>query len=260
MHSLILTALRSRLLQLAVAALLFTGSGWETGLPRANDPTRTATSHIEAIHHEGGHSFEDVTQHTDNAKPDLGSVSDNVYTNDSLGLTYQFPKAWYVDKKEMDKLNQESEAPSVRNNAGASASTPNSKNYTLLMVSQRPEETSCDECSSARVRGPRILLYSGVLLPSSGDQTPGALLDRIKPLLSHSPSVQIVREPEDCLFGGHAFSRMDTKWDLPGGGVTYSGDAVTFLRGFVIQFTIFADSPEQLEKLFRSLNSLQFKS
>ena len=36
----------------------------------------------------------------------LGSIAGNVYTNDSLGMTYEFPKGWFVDQAWMDMANR----------------------------------------------------------------------------------------------------------------------------------------------------------
>jgi hypothetical protein len=183
-------------------------------------------------------------------KPDLGSVSNNVYTNDSSGLTYTFPIGWSVDKDAMDSINEQP--------AYASGQAPN-KSPLLLMVSQQAEEVRCEGCSSHTVRGPRILIYARAVPSPSKDQTSNAVLLRIKQSLEGSQSAKIVREPADCSFGGQTFSRMDVKWASPKGGVSYSGDAVTIRRGYLIQFTIFAESLGQLDELFQTLNSLQFK-
>lgn len=190
------------------------------------------------------------TLQTGKAKPDLGTVSGNVYTNDSLGLTYAFPSGWLVDKDAVDSINEQP--------AYASGQAPN-KSPSLLMVSQQPEEARCEGCSSHSVRGPRILIYASAVPSSSKEQTSNAVLLRIKQLLAGSPSAKVVREPADCSFGGQTFSRMDVKWASPKGGASYSGDAVTIRRGYLIQFTIFAESLEQLDELFQTLNSLQFK-
>jgi hypothetical protein len=102
-------------------------------------------------------------------------------------------------------------------------------------------------------------MYAGTLA-APGNQKLGAdVLEKIKPVLAKQPNAEIVRNPTDYDFGGETFSRMDVKWALPKGGVSYSGDAVTIRRGYLIQFTIFADSLEQLDVLYQTLNSLQFK-
>jgi len=37
---------------------------------------------------------------------DLGSISGNVYTNNSVGMTYEFPKGWFVDRAWIDAQNK----------------------------------------------------------------------------------------------------------------------------------------------------------
>jgi hypothetical protein len=221
---------------IAVSSMLVVGGA---GAAARQRPGESPDGTIVSVH----------TLQTGKAKPDLGIVSGNVYTNDSFGLTYAFPSGWLVDKDAMDSINEQ---PTY-----ASGQEPN-KNPLLLMVSQLREEPRCGGCLSVRVGIPRILIYAGRVPSSSKYQAASDVLLRIKETLNRS-SAKIVREPVDCSFGGQTFSRMDVKWELPKGGVSYTGDAVIVRGGYLIQFTIFADSLEQLDELFQTLNSLQFK-
>jgi hypothetical protein len=66
--------------------------------------------------------------------------------------------------------------------------------------------------------------------------------------------LRFVNGPTPCSFNGHNFSRTDTTT-----GVAYQGDALTIRNHYQIEFRLFADTPEQLEDLYATLNTLQLK-
>jgi|SRR5277367_716902 len=180
---------------------------------------------------------------TGEAQIDMGSVNDSVYTNSFFGMSYELPKNWYVDKLAMDADNSNAKQFLAR---GAPAGY---QSFSLLKISQNPAD-------GLRVRGPRLNLDVTSAPPK--DVTARGVLSGTKRLLSQQPTAQIIRDLTDCSFGGHAFVRMDVEWRLPGGNVAYEGDAVTIVKGYLVQFQILADSPEQLNDLFGTFNSLKF--
>jgi hypothetical protein len=180
-----------------------------------------------------------------NTQRDLGSVSGNVYTNKGVGITYTFPQGWFVNKTATDKQNG-----SVKESGGNPS--PFHNGYNLLTVSKLPEETAlCGNCSSTRVRGPHIRLDVSTVAPSD-DQTAVGIQNSIKRLFDGKGKFRVIRGPEVCSFGGQTFSRMDAT-----NGTTYQGDAITIRKPYQIEFQFFADSPEQLEELYDTLNSLR---
>jgi hypothetical protein len=81
---------------------------------------------------------------------------------------------------------------------------------------------------------------------------------------------EVVREPADYLFDGQLFSRMDVReallplTDRTGrvlspGRTVYQAEIVGVRNGYWIEFDLAADSPQELEELFQTLDSLQFK-
>jgi len=189
-----------------------------------------------------------LTPEPQSSSLDVGSVSGNSYRNESIGLTYEFPKGWSVDDGEMKRVNMPPAAP---------ATGDRKRSVMLLMVSELPEERrTCAGCTSFRVRGPRILLYATA---AAGDQTLGEVMDRVTSLMKRTHAGQLIRGPVDCVLGGQTFSRIDTKFVLPNGDDSYTSDALTIRNGYLIQFTVFAGTPRELDALNQGLKSVQFK-
>jgi len=204
---------------------------------------------------------------TGKAKPDLGSVSDNVYTNDSLGMKYEFPKGWFVDKDIMNLLNDQPNGPKPTGNTSQFVDEypAISTRETLLVVSQQSPEPDCDGCPPLRMHNPRIFVYANVVTPTSSIQTLADGQKKIKSKYETIHTAQIIRELPDCSYGGQTFYRIDMKWlrlsssDPLFSGFAYTSDVITIRKGYLMAFSIFADSPEQLNQLLQTLNSLSFK-
>jgi hypothetical protein len=184
--------------------------------------------------------------------PDLGSVSRNVYTNDSFGITYTFPQGWVVDKTALSHQTT-SEENFHASQPQTDGSAPHGS-YTLLMVSKLPEEIiHCKDCSSTRVHGPKIVLSVGLVSASDELQTASDIQNKFKQMFD-GKGTRFVNGPTPCSFNGQTFSRMDST-----NGVAYSGDAITIRNHYTIEFRLSADTPEQLEDLYATLNTLQLK-
>ena len=184
----------------------------------------------------------------------FGSVSGNVYTNDSLGITFDFPSGWFVDKRSMQAENESanrffSQAQQVSNGH---------KSYTLLIVSQLQEQATCHGCESVRVTDPRIVLCAGALGMSEQNKSAADIQTGIKRKLEQRKGYEITRGPESCSFGGQAFSRMDTKARTFAGNFGFLGDVIAIRQGHSIEFQLHARTPEELEMLYQTLNSLRF--
>lgn len=184
--------------------------------------------------------------------PDLGSVSGNIYTNDSFGITYTFPQGWVVDKTALSHQTTSEEKFHATQPQTDGLTLRGS--YTLLMVSKLPEEIiHCRDCSSTRVHNPNIILSVGVV-PASGElQTASDIQNKFKQMFD-GKGLRFVNGPTPCSFNGHNFSRTDTTT-----GVAYQGDALAIHNHYTIEFRLFADTPEQLEDLYATLNTLQLK-
>jgi hypothetical protein len=186
------------------------------------------------------------------AQPSLGSILDNQYRNDFFRMRYEFPKDWHVDKAAMDHANSDAETF-----LSSSGKDPNHNAWAgyrslgLLKISKLPAD-------GLRVHGPRITLDASSVTPKL--QTSSDVLNGFKRTLSEQPNARIIRDLTECSFGGRNFVRLDVKWELPGGGASYEGDAITVVNGYFVEFQIFADTRDELDDLYRTLDSLQFAS
>jgi hypothetical protein len=146
--------------------------------------------------------------------PDLGSVSGNVYTNESFGITYTFPQGWVVDKTALSRQTS-SEQKSYASQPQTDGSTPHGS-YTLLMVSKLPEEIiQCEDCSSIRVHSPKIILSVGIAPASAEVQTPSDIQNKIKQMFDgegirfvHGPHAPLFQRTDLLADGCHKWSRI----------------------------------------------------
>lgn len=183
-----------------------------------------------------------------------GSISGNTYTNVFFEMTYEFPKGWTVDRAAMDSDNAPRKKPSRPanpNDGGLYDWAVNIEIYNLLEVSQTASE-------SPRVERPKIRLHATKLLASERTETTDEIIGAFEENLSKNPHVQIIRQPTQVSYAGHTFSEMSAKWI--GSTEAYTGYAVTTIQGYSLGFEISANSLEQLNGLFHTLNTLRFKS
>ncbi|HXX19769.1 MAG TPA: hypothetical protein VEJ46_10230 [Candidatus Acidoferrum sp.] len=187
---------------------------------------------------------------------DLGSVSGNLYTNDSLGMAYEFPKGWFVDRAWIEAQNKPVDSgprPTDPDEAAKYDSMVAMKQGThaLLAVSERGGDTASDS-------GPRIQLS---VSPVFDNKTGGDILTGMKSVYGHMRLIQIEDDPADVTFGGQIFSRMDMRLldVILRGGAGFQSAIIGVRNGRYLQFLILANSQEQLDSLVHSLDSLRFK-
>lgn len=128
---------------------------------------------------------------------DLGSISGNVYTNDSLGMAYEFPKGWFVDHAWMDMANRPQDPgprpadPAEQAKYDATVAAMQST-HALLAVSEHTADTPGGG-------GPRIQLS---VSPVFENKTGADILNGMKSMYGHMRLIQIVDDPADYTFGG----------------------------------------------------------
>lgn len=187
---------------------------------------------------------------------DLGSTSGNVYTNNSLGIIYEFPNGWFVDQAWIDAQNKPVDLgprPADPDQATKYDSMVAMKKGThaLLAVSEHGGDTASDT-------GPRIQLS---VSPVFENRSGADILNGMKAAYDHMRLIQIVDDPADSTFGGVTFSRMDLRLldVILKGGAGFQSAIIGTRNGHYLQFLILANSPEQLDSLVHSLDSLRFK-
>ena len=187
---------------------------------------------------------------------DLGSISGNVYTNNSVGMTYEFPKGWFVDRAGIDAQNKPQDLgprPTDPQEAEKYDSMVAMKKGThaLLAVSEHGGDTASDS-------GPRIQLS---VSPVFENRSGAEILKGMKAAYSNMRLIQIVDDPVDYTFGDQTFSRMDMRLldVILHGDAGFQSAVIGTRSGQYLQFLILANTPEQLDSLVHSLDSLRFK-
>jgi len=187
---------------------------------------------------------------------DLGSISGNVYTNNSVGMTYEFPKGWFVDHAWIDAQNKPVDLgtrPTDPQEAARYDSMVAMKKGThaLLAVSEHGGDTASD-------RGPRIQLS---VSPVFENRSGADVLRGMKAAYSNMRLIQIVDDPADYTFGGQTFSRMDMRLldVILHGDAGFQSAVIGTRNEQYLQFLVLANTPEQLDSLVHSLDSLRFK-
>lgn len=187
---------------------------------------------------------------------DLGSIADNVYTNNSIGMTYEFPKGWLVDRAWIEAQNKPQDLGPRPTDPEEQAKYDSmvamrKGTYALLAVSEHGGDTASDT-------GPRIQLS---VSPVFENKSGADILNGMKSMYGRMRLVQIVDDPADYTFGGLTFSRMDLRLldVILRGGAGFQSAIIGVRNGQYLQFVVLANTPEQLDSLVHSLDSLRFK-
>jgi len=187
---------------------------------------------------------------------DLGSIADNVYTNNSIGMTYEFPKGWLVDRAWIEAQNKPQDLGPRPTDPEQQAKYDSmvamrKGTYALLAVSEHGGDTASDT-------GPRIQLS---ISPVFENKSGADILNGMKSMYGRMRLVQIVDDPADYTFGGLTFSRMDLRLldVILRGGAGFQSAIIGVRNGQYLQFVVLANTPEQLDSLVHSLDSLRFK-
>lgn len=186
---------------------------------------------------------------------DLGSISGNVYTNDSLGMTYEFPKGWVVDRAWMDAQNKPAEVGARPTDPEEAAKYDSmvamrKGTHALLAVSEKGTDNAQ---SSARIQ----LTVS----PRFDDKTGLDVLNGMKSAYDHVRLIQIVGDPANYTFGGATFARMDMRLldVILRGGAGFQSAIIGVRNQQYLQFLIVANTQERLDAIVHSLDSLRFQ-
>ena len=187
----------------------------------------------------------------------MGSVGDNVYTNNYFGFTYEFPKGWSVPNEETRKYLREMTKAAATGGDQTKAAifeVAAKRTHQLLTVLERPMGTPGASETSIVVMSEDISYAPGIQKASD------YLLNTKAILVKQRPDLKIQREPTDFTFGGKPFARMDVSVENSPGVSVYTGYAATILNSQVILFVFTSNKPQQLTSLTDTLNTLKFDS
>lgn len=188
------------------------------------------------------------------ADVETGVISGNVYRNNFLGLSYEFPSGWIAAAPEtLNEVNERREASAkagfMQDHPEASSAPQISVVKTILYVSQRGEG------DGHRMDIPCIRINA---TPSNGaDMT----LDSIKSSVGrmNSPGISLVRGPERFTVKGHEIFRTDFEHSGNNRHSVYSR-IQTVANGYHVALEVYANDSEQLEELVSTIRTLSFSA
>jgi tetratricopeptide (TPR) repeat protein len=191
----------------------------------------------------------------DSAEPLFGieasSISGNVYKNDALSMSYEFPRGWIAAKPEsLHALNDRSEA-------GAKAA----------ILQQHPELAD-----SLRFSVRKIVFYASRRGDGDGQRlglpslrisaTPSRLdslrLDTFQQMMDHmaaASGLKLSAPASEYTVNKHQFLRADFE-RTSGGARVYQSYVQTLSEDYLLTIEIFASSPEELQQAAASLQSM----
>jgi hypothetical protein len=158
-----------------------------------------------------------------------GTVTDNVYRNPELGITYKVLLGW------VDRSNQTREALDNSSNG-----------ETLLAVFERPPEVTGDSINSAVIiAGESISSYPGVK----------TAVDYFDPLTAATTSqgFKVVNEPYETMVGAKPLVRSDFSKEM-GKLTMHQSSLVMLSKGYAISFTFIGSSEDEVEQLMSRLS------
>ena len=179
------------------------------------------------------------------------SISGNVYKNDALMLSYEFPRGWIAARPEsLHVLNERSEA-------GAKAA----------VLQQHPELAD-----TLRFSIPKIVFYASRKGDGDGQRmglpslrisaTPSRLdslrLGTFQQMMDHlavASGLKLFAQASEYIVNKHEFLRADFERSS-GGTHVYQSYVQTLSEDYLLTIEIFASSPDELQQVAASLQSM----
>jgi thiol-disulfide isomerase/thioredoxin len=182
---------------------------------------------------------------------EASSISGNVYKNDALSMSYEFPRGWIAAKPEsLHVLNERSEA-------GAKAA----------VLQQHPELAD-----SLRFSTPKTIFYASrkgdgdgqrLGLPSLRISATASRLDSLRlstfqQMMDHmavASGLKLFAQASEYTVNKHQFLRADFERSS-GGTHVYQSYVQTLSEDYLLTIEIFASSPDELQQVAASLQSM----
>ncbi len=165
------------------------------------------------------------------AHPDYGAITEKHYVNGYFGFSYRYPEGW-------------------EGNVTQPSNSSASYMYTLF--------TALPGASAAAAGDMRYMSIDvDVLKPTD---TPKIFMDAsIKLAVGHSGAFNALHTDKHYTFGGKQFYRVDlVSTPTPGSPALYRTMVFTLLPNYAATFSFMATSPDDIESLVRSMESLSF--
>jgi len=217
----------------------------------AEEPPRSASNASSAAPSAGDSGKPATDSSTSLLGIEATSISGNVYKNDALSMSYEFPRGWIAAKPEsLHVLNERSEA-------GAKAA----------VLQQHPELAD-----SLRFSTPKIVFYASRKGDGDGQRlglpslrisaTPSRLdslgLSTFQQMMDHmavASGLKLFAQASEYAVNKHQFLRADFERSS-GGTHVYQSYVQTLSEDYLLTIEIFASSPDELQQVAASLQSM----
>ncbi len=183
-----------------------------------------------------------------------GCVTGNVYRNDFLGFSYEFPKDWVTERPEtLHKLNDQWEA---HEKFGLS---PFGVYWAVDPQHVYSPRTILYASSSGKGDGYRVAIPS---IRIGAQQTDERFLDieKLRHKFAHfdpKKSAKLLRPADGFVHKGHSFFRLEFE-GRQGKTSIWISRFQTFLNGHMVLFEFYAPSEEELQQLAATIQSVSF--
>jgi hypothetical protein len=179
---------------------------------------------------------------------DLGSVSNGIYRNKSLGFTCKIPEGWVLRTDVMNEQNQNAdstnEASDPAKSAAANASSAGAK--VLLAAFSRPPEAKGEEVnSSILIAAEPAAAYPGL---KEAAQYFGPLSE-----VAEAQGFQKNEDPYEVAIGAQTLVRGDFHKDV-GTRAMHQSTLVILAHGYAVSITMIAGSDDGVEDLIDGLD------
>ncbi len=217
----------------------------------AGEPPRSASNASSAAPSAGDSGRPATDSSTSLFGIEASSISGNVYKNNALSMSYEFPLGWIAAKPEsLHVLNERSEA-------GAKAA----------VLQQHPELAD-----SLRFSTPKIVFYASRKGDGDGQRlglpslrisaTPSRLdslrLSTFQQMMDHmavASGLKLFAQASEYTVNKHQFLRADFE-QSSGGTHVYQSYVQTLSEDYLLTIEVFASSPDELRQVAASLQSM----
>jgi len=171
-----------------------------------------------------------------------GTITNSVYQNKTLGLTYKIPEGWVL---RTDELNaRQEEQPAADPAVPAPASSAGAK--VLLAAFSRPPEAKGEDVNSS------------ILIAAESQSSYPGLKEAVQYLgpvteVAKSQGFTEEEEPYEIAVGPKRFVRADFHKDV-GTRVMRQSTLVLLSHGYAISITVIAGTDDEVEELIDALN------
>ncbi len=203
-----------------------------------------------AVGEPEGHVSADSTD----AKPDLGSVSNNTYTNQFFGFSYEFPRGWTVLGAEAGRTMLQIGGAMLANGDPTFQDVQQAvsrNDYPLLFAQGGLTKEGALSLRSVQIHALNVRLAPGV---QSGE----GFAKKMAPLLGQfQGAMETMGPPEELQVGGKKFWRLNLTIKV-GSATTSVSEIAIVEKGYLLLFVFTAQDADGRDDLVKTMQSLHF--